>query len=202
MDCGDRLLSVYGHYADQGVSLASAALAGAGEFRSWQHHPAHDAIDRANGTRFYYHAHDDEPPAFKGEHGHFHVFAQAGTERSADAAFVHLVAISIDRQGTPLGFFTTNGWVTGERHLALGPTLGLLKAFKLQVKGRLAPVARWIEALIGWQHPTIAHLIREREALLRTHPQGLKSAWNDKACHVTSRHALPHFWSSLIQESS
>ena len=202
MDSGDRLLAVYDHYARQGVSLATASLAGADEFRTWQHHPEHDAIDRLNGTRFYYHAHEGEQPTFKGEHGHFHVFAQAGQARSANANFVHLVAISLDPQGTPLGLFTTNGWVTGERHMSLKPLLALLKAFRLQVRGRLAPVARWIEALVHWQQPAIAQLIREREALLLAHPQGLKKAWNDTACHVTSQHALPHFWSSLIKESS
>jgi hypothetical protein len=73
------------------------------------------------------HAHDkkDRP----GEHGHFHTFMRgggmpAGIEPAPLPDFepksdphdlvCHLIAVSMDRSGWPIGLFATNRWVTGE----------------------------------------------------------------------------------------
>ena len=196
----ERMLQVYAHYARHGRSLATAALAGADAFKVWTHHPLNDALDHQHGTRFYYHAHEAEDPVFAGEHGHFHVFAPLDNPQSR--AFVHLAGISLDPKGTALGLFTTNGWVTGEGLAPLRRIERALSRFQLQLQGRMAPVARWIEALVHWQRPAIAELLRERDRRLRQHPQGLQAAWQDTQRHVTSRLALPNFWPSLIKEST
>ena len=102
-------------------------------------------MDAQRGTRFYYHAHA-AAERMPGEHGHFHMFAPspAGT----GPTFVHLVGLALDDRGRPLCWFTTNGWVTGEDWLPARRVAGLLAGFQAEVPGRLAPVGRWLSAMV------------------------------------------------------
>jgi hypothetical protein len=158
-------LSVPLRYARAGSSLARAALAGAARFEALRHYPAGDLVDARSGHRLYYHAHRlDEP-----EHGHFHLFASAGATGSP----VHLVALSLDTAGQPLRWFTTNRWVTGGRWLDAGRVQALLQGFELRTRGRLAPVAAWIVAMVALFADELAALLRARDAALAPRLQGL-----------------------------
>ncbi len=147
--------------AQAGRSMAELALCGAARFEPWRHYPAGDARDRDHGTQFYFHAH--EFPRSADEHGHFHLFL-----RDVDSGgFHHLIALAIDPVGRPLRWFSTNEWVTGET-LVGAATLGpALHDFSLRQRGRLAPLARWLQGLVRLYADEIEQVLRERDARLQ-----------------------------------
>lgn len=111
--------------ASEGRPLMTRVLDGANAI-CWEHYPDDDARDRVTRSRWYYHVHapGDRDPA---EHGHFHLFLHrtqmddpagsiAAPYEGDDAAahVVHIAGLSIDLQGIPMTWFTTNRWVTDE----------------------------------------------------------------------------------------
>lgn len=149
-------------YAERGSSLAHAALAGSRAFTTMRHYPQGDVVDAASGMRFYYHAHRLGTP----EHGHFHLFAP--TPR-ASHGHTHLVALSLTTQGHPLQWFTTNRWVTGETWQPAGSVLSLLNRYQVRTHGRLAPVARWLHAMVGLFRDDLVTLLHRRDRVFAEH---------------------------------
>ena len=161
-------LAVPLRYAQAGSSLAYAALAGARAFEVLRHYPARDVVDADAGTRFYYHAHRlDEP-----EHGHFHLFVHG----EQPGEFMHLAALSLDVNGQPLRWFTTNRWVTGEHWRSAAQLLPRLKRWQVQTGGRLAPVARWLSAMVTLYRDELVQLLHARDARLAPRFQGRSRA--------------------------
>jgi hypothetical protein len=176
------VLAVQLHLAAQGRTLAGAALAGAREFVEWAHHPRDDHVDRTSGVRFYYHAHaaDERVP---GEHGHFHLFVPVPGE---PAAISHLIAISLDDKGLPLRLFTTNHWVTGDTWLDADALIALLPGVSVRAAGRLAPVARWLTAMVTLYQDTIVALLRARDRRLH----GDAAALENRSLHIVSERRI------------
>lgn len=139
--------------AQQGRSLAQVALAGTQRMHLWDHYPRRDAVDSVRATRFYYHAHPSRRPHPQ-EHGHFHLFAPG----PRSGGFVHLAALSLDAQGRPLRWFTTNLWVTGEQTAPVAHRLQALAVFDVQLRGPLAPLARWLVAMTRLFEPHLQAL--------------------------------------------
>lgn len=177
-----EVLAVQWHYASRGRSLAAAALAGARRFVEWQHYPRDDHVDAASGARFYYHAHPADQRA-PGEHGHFHVFVPAPGD---PGAISHLVGLSLDAQGLPLRLFTTNRWVTGDAWRDAEALAAQLPRLALRAKGPLAPVGRWLTAMVHLYDDVIADLLRERDRVLA----GGDAALEDRTQHVVSARSL------------
>jgi len=146
-------------YANSGTHLATAAMAGARQGVFLAHYPERDVVDRNHATRFYYHCHR----AQRLEHGHFHIFVNDREPGS----FMHLAALSLSPRGEPLRWFTTNAWVTGERLPAAGSVIAQLDAFQVQSRGRLAPVARWLTAMVQLFKPQLTQLLLRRDALMQ-----------------------------------
>ncbi len=172
-------------YAQRGQPLALVALAGARHFEPLRHYPVRDMVDPLHGTRAYYHSHDamarwgNAEPA---EHGHFHLFwdgAHPGTH-------VHLAALSLDARGQPLRWFATNRWVTAGRWVDAAALVRRLPTFQLQVRGRLAPLARWLTAMVQLFADELAALLHERDAALAAASRGRsrRSVWADRRIEV------------------
>lgn len=172
------------HYARHGVSLASAALAGAARLHEWAHHPQNDLIDARHGTRCFFHAHAAAERA-PGEHGHFHVFAAPPAGAQPD--FSHLIGISIDAGGLPTRLFTTNRWVTGEHWLPAEVLAGRLADFSLCTRGRLAPIARWVQGMVRLHADQIGALLHERDATLQARHADHATALDDRRLHIVSQ---------------
>jgi len=159
-------------YAQRGTHLALAALAGATRFEILRHYPAGDLVDRTHGTRAFYHAHDADSRWESGlvEHGHFHLF----WDSPDPGAHVHVVALALDPRGQPLRWFCTNRWVTAGVWAPADPLIERLTGFRLNVRGRLAPIGAWLTAMVQLFADDLAHLLRARdrqlEALLRDRP--------------------------------
>jgi hypothetical protein len=159
-------------------------------------------FDPASHSQWYYHAHDkkDRP----GEHGHFHTFLRGGgmPEGLAPAALpdfrpkaakhdliCHLIAISMDRAGRPIGLFTTNRWVTAETWYAADDAAAMLDRFDVQLNKPSWPVNRWLTQMLRLFRPQIEVLLQERDERLRAwkqaHPDN--NAYEDRRLEVTSQ---------------
>jgi len=208
-EAADRVVAIQMRYAQQGIGLAQAAMAGVATLEPWRHHPRADIIDHRNASQFYYHAHESSrSPA--DEHGHFHLFSrlsgradhekstgQAGwsagsSEPDSAEGFVHLVALSLDARGLPLRWFVTNRWVTGGRWADAGAVIAALARFHPQARGRLAPVGEWLSAMIVLYGQTIAALLRRRDALVARRTAGVdpKAFFEDRSVDVITEHRI------------
>jgi hypothetical protein len=133
-----------------GINVVGEVLRGQGTFYEMDHYPEGDVYDPDHHAQYYYHAHREDAD----EHGHFHTFVRGSAlpedmmpatgfqetqpwPRGEDAV-AHLVAVSMDAWGKPIGLFATNRWVTDEtsvfrrgrypadRSLPGGPCLAIL----------------------------------------------------------------------------
>ena len=170
-----------------------------GPFVEESHYPADDVFDADTASQYYYHAHRSD----SGEHGHFHTFLRAagipsgidpvpysGAEpvpTGADA-ICHLVAISMDRDGLPVGLFTTNRWVTAESFYAAPDAIALLERFAIDHAKPCWATNRWLSAMVRLFQPQIAALLLERDAKIAAwqsaHPD--RDVYEDRELEVTS----------------
>ena len=177
-----ELASIQMKYAKSGRTLNEAALCGARDFIEWKHYPNNDLADKQSGYEFYYHAHSaDEMP--KGEHGHFHVI-----KRHAKS-FHHLVGIALDQKGMPVRLFTTSQWVTGEEMADSNLVMQSVAQFQMNVAGRMAPVSKWIGALMQLFQSEIKGLLVKRDqeiARLAVNLGNREGVLNSREHHVLS----------------
>jgi hypothetical protein len=168
IEAAQCLLDIQLRYAQAGSSLAVAALGGARHYEELRHYPQRDVFDRINGTGFFYHAHGSENFSVN-EHGHFHLFFYDKNSNEISARsknFSHLLGLSLDEKGLPLRWFATNRWVTGEQWRSADELVSLLPTFSVKTSGRLAPIARWLNAMVRLFQPQIIELLYRRDALM------------------------------------
>jgi hypothetical protein len=143
------------------------------EVVEFEHYPPDDIVDRKRGSQFYYHAHRDGDL----EHGHVHLFwhatasgrrrrLRAGQASWARTAPSHLIAISLDARGLPVGLFTVNRWVTDGHWFDAATTLSFVDRFALQPEGEHATSARWLTAFVRLYRPRIRVLLEQRDKRL------------------------------------
>lgn len=166
LEC-DRVL------AKSGSNVVAEVLPPEGAFREFDHCPPEDVFDPESQSQYYYHSHRP------GEHGHFHVFlreagmppgvrpvAQSETDvmKQRDDRISHLVAISMDEWGVPIGLFTTNRWVTGENWYAAADVAAMLDRFCIDHPRPSWPTNRWVTAMLRLFRPQIVALLHRRDA--------------------------------------
>lgn len=172
---GEVILECYRVLREAGLNIVGEVLRGQGEFIELNHYPDDDVFDRETQSQYYYHAHR----GLDGEHGHFHTFVRragmpAGMEPiacaasepwpSGDQALSHLVGISMDAWGHPIGLFTTNRWVTDEAWYQADDVIRLLERFRIGHSAPSAPLNRWIGAMFVLFRPQMEALVRARDA--------------------------------------
>jgi hypothetical protein len=189
--------------AKGGLNLVGEVLRGQGEFVEYEHYPADDVLDADTHAQYYYHAHRGS----EGEHGHFHTFlraagmpagaapvAYAGSEPwpAGDAALSHLIAISMDAYGLPIGLFTVNRWVTGDVWYPARDVIAMLDGFAIDHAKPSWPANRWIGAMLRLFRPQIEALLLARDAALaawaRRHPG--RDVFEDRELEIMSQAAI------------
>ncbi|MCM2306675.1 MAG: hypothetical protein NDI91_04285 [Sulfuritalea sp.] len=160
-----------------GLNIVGEMLRGQGDFVEFEHYPNDDVFDADSHSQYYYHAHRGE----EGEHGHFHTFLRAsgmppgtrpvantGAESwpSGDESLSHLVAISMDAYGYPIGLFTVNRWVTGDAWYVAQDVIPMLDHFEIDHANPSWPANRWISAMLQLFRPQIEALILERDEIV------------------------------------
>lgn len=90
-------------------------------FDPYTHYPYDGGItDEKTGYRIFFHAHRPN------EYGHFHTFA---TDENGD--LIHLVLISMNKEGEPIGLATVNRWVTDDKYVKADVLKKFLDGFQM-----------------------------------------------------------------------
>ena len=160
------------------LNLVGEVLRGHGDFVELEHYPPEDVFDSDTASQYYYHAHR----GLEGEHGHFHAFVRTGrlpvsvkwrpSRRQPEQpvgpdAIAHLVAISMDAWGWPIGLFVTNRWVTGETWYSAEQLERLLPLFEIDHAWPSLAVNQALGALLRLFRPQIIALMVRRDEVLR-----------------------------------
>jgi len=197
---GQEIAECYRVLGKAGLNIVGEVLRGQGEFIELNHFPDDDVFDRDSQSQYYYHAHR----GLDGEHGHFHTFVrQPGMPQGmqpvphADAsepwpggrdALCHLIGISMDAYGFPMGLFTTNRWVTDEAWYRASDAMQLLERFQIDHAAPSWPVNRWISAMFVLFRPQMRALLAQRDAAVADwavrHPGA--DVFEDRQLDITS----------------
>lgn len=196
---GHEILTCYRVLAKAERNIVGEVLRTEAEFTELNHYPDDDVFDRDTQSQYYYHAHR----GLDGEHGHFHTFirppgmpvgmAPIGYSPSepwpqGTAALSHLIGISMDAWGFPIGLFTTNRWVTDEAWYCADDVMHLLERFEIDHAAPSWPVNRWISAMFVLFRPQMRTLLQERDVAVAAwaaqHPQA--DVFEDRALDITS----------------
>ena len=174
-EAGAEVLECFRVLKKGGLNIVGECLKDQGTFYEFDHYPSGDVYDEETHAQYYYHAHR----GIAGEHGHFHTFLRQGAipedvkpvPYSGEAkwpegsdAVCHLVAISMDVYGFPIGLFSTNRWVTDEVWYAAEDVIAMLDRFEIDHAHPSWPVNRWISAMFVLFRPEIEGLIVHRDA--------------------------------------
>ncbi len=197
----DEILECYRVLRKTDDNIVGEVLRGHGTFYEWDHYPPGDVYDHETHSQYYYHAHPTELRG--GEHGHFHAFLRPkgmpkGVKpaplpdfqppKNKNDALSHLVGISMNKGGFPVGLFTTNRWVTGEVWYRAEDVIGMLGRFDIDHARPSWPANRWITNMVRLFRPRITELIRERdraaEEWSRRHPD--ENTYEDRHFEIAS----------------
>lgn len=172
---GAEVMECYRVLSKADINLVSEVLRGQGEFIEYEHYPKDDVYDSDTGAQYYYHAHRTE----SGEHGHFHTFirnpavvlgkpalVRGEDDSGAGGETSHLIAISMDAYGYPIGLFATNRWVTGESWYGAADVIALIERFRIDHAYPSWPVNRWLGAMLVLFRPHVEALLRHRDAVI------------------------------------
>jgi hypothetical protein len=197
LEAGAEVVECHRVLRKGGLNIVGEVLKAQGEFVEFDHYPRDDVFDEETGGQYYYHAHRG------GEHGHFHTFLRArgmprdvaplpyprATEpwpRGADA-HSHLIAISMDAYGFPMGLFATNRWVTGETWYPCEDVIRMLDRYAIDHAYPSWPVNVWITAMMELFRPHIEALLRHRDRVVaawqKSDPDG--DVFEQRALEVT-----------------
>lgn len=174
---GREILECYRVLCKARLNVVGEVLRGAGAFYEYEHYPENDVYDAETHAQYYYHAHR----GLAGEHGHFHAFLRrAGMPEgvkslevrhdepwpAGEDSLAHLVAISMDAYGYPIGLFVPNRWVTADVPFAADDLIAMLGRFRVDHAWPSWPVNRWISAMFVLFGPHIESLLRHRDRVL------------------------------------
>jgi hypothetical protein len=194
---GNEVLECHRVLAKSDSNVVAEVLPTDETFYEYDHCPAGDVYDKESHSQYYYHSHRE------GEHGHFHTFQrewgmppgvqpipQSETDgmREHGDKLSHLVAISMDQAGFPIGLFTTNRWVTAEYWYPEADVAAMLDSFIIDYTWPSWPTNRWVSAMLQLFHPQIVILLRQRDAKVacwaEQHPD--EEVLEDRALDLTS----------------
>lgn len=182
-----------------GLNIVGECLKGQGEFYELSHYPQDDVYDADSKSQYYFHTHR----GLEGEYGHFHTFMRApgmpasvvpvsysGKEEwpSGDNALSHLICISMNQAGIPIGLFTTNRWVTGETWYQAEDVIAMIDAFQVDHAFPNLAINQWITAMFRLFNYEIVALLLSRddvvEAWQAKYPE--RDVFEDRELEVTS----------------
>ena len=195
---GDEIIECYRVLGKAGLNIVGELLKGQGTFYEYDHYPKGDIYDEEFSSQYYYHAHREA----QGEHGHFHTFLRAGaipsgvepvaydgeeTWPSGDEALSHLICISMDARGFPIGLFATNRWVTAEAWYRAADVIDMVDRFCIDHANPSWPTNRWITAMMRLFKPQIAALLGHRDAVVEAwaHDHPGADVYEDRELEIT-----------------
>jgi len=197
VNAGQHIQECYRVLQKSNSNIVAEILRDQGEFYEFDHYPEGDVYDPETHSQFYYHSHRE------GEHGHFHTFlrekgmpndcrpikqSEADYMKERDDELSHLIAISMNRAGFPIGLFTTNRWITADNWYSADDVIKMLDRFEMDLAWPSWPVNIWITAMLCLFRPQIEELVRKRDSVVAhwqdKHPG--KDVFEDRDCSITS----------------
>ncbi len=180
-------------------NMVGQCLANQGTFFEDEHYPKGDVYDSESHAQYYYHAHRPE----SGEHGHFHTFLRAaGMPRmvkpvaysgkakrpSGKDALSHIVAVSMNRPGMPVGLFTTNRWVTDETFYPAADVIKMLDRFSIEQSYPCLATNRALTAALNLFKPQVIALLDQRDRTIEAWSQSYpdRDVYEDRELEITS----------------
>ena len=201
---GDEILECYRVLEKAGSNLVAEVLRHQGTFYEWNHYPPGDAVDWETHSQYYFHAHPQDQRG--GEHGHFHCFMrydgiaasvkpvpldspQADNE---DRIGAHLIAISMDKAGFPVGLFTTNRWVTDETWYGAADVIAMLDDFLIDHTHPSWATNRWLSAMFLLFRAEMEAMLQARDAAVaaRAADRPGEDIFEDRELEITSNCAI------------
>ena len=198
LEAGRDIHECYRVLKKAGLNIVGECLKTQGTFYQLKHYPKGDVFDRETHSQYYYHAHR----GMEGEHGHFHTFLRAGGMPSGvepvpyegeeewptgKDAVSHLIAISMDRFGFPIGLFATNRWVTAGGWYRARDVVRMADRFRMDHAYPSWATNRWMSAMFQLFRPQIAALVVQRDEVLarwgERHPD--RDAYEDRELEIT-----------------
>jgi len=194
---GEQVLECYRVLQKSNSNVVAEVLRGQGKFYELDHYPKGDVYDSETHSQFFYHSHRD------GEHGHFHTFlrekgmpkncrpvqqSEADFMKERDDKLSHLIAISMNRAGFPIGLFTTNRWITADDWYQADDVIEMMDRFEMDLASPSWPVNIWLTAMLRLFRPQVMELVRQRDVTVadwqKKHPDN--DAFEDRGCDITS----------------
>jgi len=147
---------------------------------AWTLYPDENGVfDRETKCQFYYHSHDGALH----EDGHFH------TVRLFSDHTVHVVAISMARDGWPQALFTLNLWAIGDRYEPAARLKQYARRFRIAERRADARLVRFVNLLFEAFFPEIERLQEAKVARLVeyrfAHPG--RNVFEDRSLEILSR---------------
>lgn len=136
-----QLISLMGQMASRGKSVLTELLPAQASPRAYRHYPDGSAHDPATGYRWFYHCHPRSRRSVPCEHGHFHLFA----DLRQSVRTTHLMAISVDAKGLPIGLFLPNLWVTEDQSQQWHEIAELAGRFSTRCAAQPLSIQLWLE---------------------------------------------------------
>jgi hypothetical protein len=116
-------------------------------------------VDHKTNSRVFFHAHR------KNEYGHFHTFVE-----DEKGNLIHLVLISMNKQGEPIGLSTVNRWVTGDKYVKADKLKEYFKKFYIDKHlFKDERVLDFIENIFKGYKEKIFHLFDERDEWIKNY---------------------------------
>lgn len=198
-EAGEQVVNCYRVLSKSGDNIVGEILRGVDTFYEMDHYPEGDIYDPDSHSQYYYHSHRGAD-----EHGHFHTFlrqegmsveqrpitdqSHEGYMDERDDKISHIIAISMDNRGFPIGLFTTNRWVTAENWYSAEDVIAMLDRFEIDMVPPSWPVNIWLTSMVRLFRPVIVQLLKERDQAIaewrEKYPE--RDVFEDRELEITS----------------
>ncbi len=202
-DGADMVVEAHRALKKGGLNVVGECLKNQGTFYEMQHYPKGDVYDNESHCQYYYHNHREDMD----EHGHFHTFMRAAGMKSSmkpvpydgdvswplgKDAISHVISISMDSAGFPIGLFATNRWVTGEAWYSCDHVVNMLDSWEIDHAFPNQSVNLWISGMVKLFKPQIVTLLQQRDAVVaewgQQHPD--QDVFEDRRLEVTGEYQI------------
>ncbi|MDO8954062.1 MAG: hypothetical protein Q7V63_04345 [Gammaproteobacteria bacterium] len=178
------------------------------QFMEWNHYPKGDVYDAETFSQYFYHTHAAATSTRDKEHGHFHLVLRKNgippsckpvkldtSKRPAGSLqdeICHIIGIAMDKQGYPIGLFTTNRWVCGETWYKASDVIKMLDVFAIDHAYPSWPLNIWLTNMVKHYKPQIIELIKQRDKTIKAWQKKYldRDVYEDRELEVTSYLAI------------
>lgn len=179
-----KLVESMNQMARRNTNAVLLTLNGVQSIKPYQRYPQEPFYFADNCWRAFYHCHAS-PVAYEHEHGHYHFF----TRDNPGAEWSHVVALSINEYGQPLGLFTTNLWVTDGAWFESRQLSQQLQYLE-QGDDEILPL-NWFRYVLLLYQGIIVQLLNERDQKLQElYPHNHEQAFIDRSIYALSTQGI------------